>query len=140
EAIGNDLFHALGNICSKYQRFSHRAFKCSNLAFQHRYRHEMACAMPHMLMQDFKTAVQKNKKDRRIRCGAEAIPIALLQCGTGYHNPVARGCKTFSDFIEPGPAILVLQGDACRHLIDVRLWMKRVAFEKRKLQSICNLL
>ena len=94
--------------------------------------------MSHALLELIGLGKQMNEEDSALRAG-EQVAIGALERGTGddrldavggaLAHPVAHG-------LQPGPAVLVGQGDAAAHLVDVDLGVEVVGLGDRPPQCV----
>ena len=103
-------------------------FQGGQLAGQERGRHEVAFAALHALADQVGAAVEVDEQHPALRLG-EQLAVALLERGAGEDGALAGrglGGHPVLDLLQPGPAVLVLQGNALGHLVDVGLRVELV--------------
>ena len=98
----------------------------------------MPLTMSHALLELIGLGKQMNEEDSPLRAG-EQVAIGALERRTGddrldavcgaLAHPVAHG-------LQPGPAVLVGQGDAAAHLVDVDLGVEVVGLGDRPPQCV----
>ncbi len=100
----------------------------------------MALAFTHAPAEQLQAAVQINESKRTARGLAQVVAVDFLERRAGYNDPTARVplLQLCTDQIEPGPAVVVRQGNAFGHFLDIGFGVQLVAFNEGNAQLVCQ--
>src|SRR5947207_5017974 len=75
--------------------------------------------------------IAAKKHELNFSADAEALTIRLLQCRARQHRILAcfnRSLHQLAQILQPGPSVLIGQGNPAPHFVDVSAWMKVIRF------------
>lgn len=118
-----------------------RAFEGLKLRIEQASRHEVAGPIVHPAKQRRPIEVQQHEGDRLARRDLQSHPIAAFQGGAGRDRITmiaGSSAQRGADGIQPGPAIIIVEGAAGVHLRDVGGRMQVVALDHGDVQLACQ--
>ena len=130
QRVGHHLAHRGGDVHHDAGFVGVERFQRGQLGFQQRGRHEVAGTTFSPCPQHLFAAVQVQEHGvRRLR--PDGVAVAAAQGRAGQHQAAVAGVGEFGAHRgEPGPAVLVRQGSAGRHLGDVFHRVEGIAVEE----------
>jgi hypothetical protein len=131
QRFGHHLRHRCGDVHHDAWLIGFERFEGGQLGFQQRGRHEVPGTAFSPCLQHLFAAVQV--QEHRVRCLIpDGVAVAAPQGRTGKDQAAVSGGGQFGTHRgQPGPAVLVGQGRAGRHLGDVLHRVEGVAVEER---------